>query len=425
MIEALTEALSRSVTAADLVAKTDATLSVTVDGGGDVSITTDESSGVHVRVVQHGRIGWAGGPADHGEAVMEAARRSARSGPALDLMLPVASPTATVTTESPEAAGAGPAKLLALARALADRLRGPGRRIGVWAERSAGMVRVMNTRGVTVEYRTTLAGAGLAVATDATAFDAPLRLWRAGTGLPSLPELEALAAEAERWLRVPPVSAWSPGRRQRAWLGPRAVRTVLRPVLQRLTGEVWLERADSSPPLDPRLTLLDDPLAPGRPGSRPICDDGVPTRTLTLIDRGRPVQGIVDLVTGARHGVPATGHGLRRILGAPRPSFSNLRLLPGTAGEAELAAAVGDGLLVLALDWGPVPNPSSGGFRARAPWTFLVRHGEIAGRLVGAVLSGRADELLAGVGAIGRDAEWLGAAALPSLVVEGLRLEEA
>ncbi len=424
MIDALTEALSRTVTAADLVAKTDATLSVTVDAWGDVAITSDDSSGVHVRVLQHGRVGRAGGLEADAPAVVEAALRSARGGPALELMLPVASPLAPVVTEAPAAASAGSEALLALARTLADRLRRPGRRLDVWAERSAGEVRIANTRGVTAAYRTTVAGAGVTVRVPGTDFDAPFRAWVSGSDLPALPEIDALAAEVDWWTGLPAVEETPPGSRHRAWFHPRAVRTLLQPLLQRLTGETWVDRRRDPSALDPRLTVIDDPLAPGRPGSRPISDDGVVTRRLILVDRGGPVQGIVDLETGARFGVPATGHGVRRMLGAPRAGFSNLIVLPGDVPTGRLAGLVGEGLVVLALDWGPAPNPGSGLFRARAPWTFLVRGGEIVGRLEGVVLAGNADELLAEVVAVGADAPWDGAASLPSLVVEGVLLEE-
>jgi predicted Zn-dependent protease len=77
-------------------------------------------------------------------------------------------------------------------------------------------------------------------------------------------------------------------------------------------------------------------------------------------------------------------------------------------------------VLLADLGWGAAPSRSTGAFRAVAPWTFLVRDGEIVGRLNGAVVGANAFQLLARVGAIGADAEWLGAWSLPSLVVEGL-----
>lgn len=424
MIGALVEHLSRRVAAADLVQTSDDTLSLTLDDRGDVSLESDASAGLHVRVLANGRVGWAGGSAATPAAVVEAAVGAAAGGEPLELMLPAPAPLPAVSTARPGAPRAEGPELLGLARALRDRLAGSGRRVEVWAERSLGAVAVANTRGVVAEYPRVLAGLGAVVWGPSADADAPLRLERVETALPGYEAVEDVAREADRWLGLPELGEGVAGG-LRAWLLPAAVRTLLWPVLVRLAGEAWARGDAAGIELDGRLTLTDDPLAPNRPGSRPICDDGVPTRAITLVEHGRPRRGIVDLATAARSGLPATGHGRRRALGAPRAAYSNLSLAPGEAGPEALAAAVGDGVLVLDLPWGPAPARASGVFRARAPWTFAVRRGEIVGRLSGVLLSGNAFELLRRVVAVGRDAEWRGAWRVPSLVIDGLQAGRA
>jgi predicted Zn-dependent protease len=422
MIGALIDDLSRRVSAADLVEHLDDTLTITVDSGGDVELEHEASSTLHVRVQHQGRLGWAGGAAAGTSDVVSAALASARGGAAGEVPLPAPSPVAAVTTASPAAAQRPIPELLSVARGLRDRLSRRGWRVEAWLERSVGTVRVANTRGVMVEYDRTLVGLGATVRAVDPVLSPPLRLHLAEIDVPPLTAVERLVTEFETWLGYPPLDDWSGPGETRAWFRPRAARCLLSPVLARLLGESWLagQARGESLTLDAGLTIVDDPLAAGRPGSRPVCDDGVVTRAITLLDCGRPVQGIVDLMTAFRHGVPATGHGLRPALGAPRASYSNLAVKPGGAAREELAHALGDGVLLADLGWGAAPSRSTGAFRAVAPWTFLVRDGEIVGRLNGAVVGANAFQLLARVGAIGADAEWLGAWSLPSLVVEGL-----
>jgi len=420
MIGRLVERLAREVDAADLVEAAEDRITATVDAAGDVACEMATTATAHARVFNGGRVGWAAGQAERGDEVVDAAIRSAAGGEFLECHLPVPSPLPRVATAAPVVSGLGHLEVLSLARALRDRLAGPGRRLEVWAERVVGSVRVSNTRGVTAEYPRTMVGVGAVARGAGGGGHPPFRLHLGEVAPPSLAAIERLADGIGRWLDLPVLAAWPLGP-TRVWLAPRAVRTLLWPLLDRL-------RVDGAPgaglSLDPRLTLSDDPLAPLRPGSRPICDDGVPTRRLSLVERGLLRQRIVDLAVGARTGKPATGHGLRRGLGAPRAAFSNLRLEPGGDDRAALGRALGTGLLLLDLPWGPTPGRQTGVFRARAPWAFGVRGGEVVGRIPGAVVAGNALDALSGVVAVGRSAEWDGSWAVPDLVVEPLALLE-
>ena len=223
---------------------------------------------------------------------------------------------------------------------------------------------------------------------------------------------------------APPVLDLGEGRdRTTVWFTPAASRALLTPVLARLLGERWLASRDTWPVLDSRLTISDDPLAPGRPGSRPVCDDGVPSRRLVLIDRGHAVAGLLDLAVASRHGLPATGHGWRRGPSAPRIGFTNLVVEPGDAGPGDLARAAGNGLLVEDLTFGPAPDPVSGVFRVSVPWAYQLSEGEIVGRLEGTSITGDVFDLLRRVVAVGADSEWSGPVRMPALVIDGVGVE--
>jgi predicted Zn-dependent protease len=400
--------LAARVAAADGVHLTDETVTVTVDSNGE-TIAADRSDSVHLRVFHEGRMGWAAGAADRAAAVAEAAIESARAGDPIDLILPAPSPSTPLEPPGPPS---GSTELLALARELRDRLAADGRTIEAWAESSTGKVQVANGRGVDHGYRTGLVGLGVMVLPRS---GPRLRLHLSETARPDAAALEALAREAEHLLAPPVIESPELSAAVRVRFGPRAVRGLLRPVLARLARP-----RPELPRLDERFTVIDDPLAAGRPGSRPIDDDGVVTRRVTLIDRGRAVRGIVDLSTAARERIPATGHGWRRGPAPPRAGFSNLVLEPGQADEAALQSLLTDGLIVDDLQWGPAPNPDGGLFRIRIARSRVVRGGEVIGQAHGLELAGSVFRLLDRVVAIGADARWIGAARFPSLIVDGV-----
>jgi PmbA protein len=248
----------------------------------------------------------------------------------------------------------------------------------------------------------------------------------AAVELPTLADLEALVAEVDRRLDPPILAGVVSVSGLPVCFAPRALATFLRPVRAALTGyEALLGRSPlrgrlGELVLDERITLVDDPVTPGRPGSRPVDDDGVVSRRVSLVERGRLAGFASDLMVGSRARVPSTGHAWRLPHAAPRVGLTNLLMEAGTCSPEALRAELGRGLLIEALDWGAGTNPVSGTIVLRAPWAYLVEGGAVRGRLEGVVLSGNVFEALRHIRAIGSEASWVGAAFLPSLVVEGL-----
>lgn len=427
MIGQILDGLAARVSGADAVVKIDDTLTLAISPDGDTRTTSSRSRISHLRVARDGRVGYASTSGDEVGELIGRAMASAASGGELELLLPAPAPLPEVACRALQAAVADAATLERLARTLLERLRRSDRRVEVWAERAAGSVQVANTRGVLAGYGATLAGVGATVESIGAGWAPPCRVHTAAAALPALPELEALAEEVERRLTPPLLDA--PLRLPASppvCLAPRAAATFLRPLRAALAGrEAWLGASPLRGQLgkrvfDEKLSVSDDPLAPGRPGSRPLDDDGVISRRLALIERGRLLGFLADLEVGARAGVPSTGHGWRTPRAAPRVGFTNLRVAPGIEGRATLLTMMGRGLLVEELEWGGGPNPLPGAIALRAPWSYLVEGGQVRGRLEGVTLSGNVYQALGKLAAVGNDVTWVGSACLPSLLVEGL-----
>ena len=425
MIAGLIERVRPRVGAADAVLKTDETVAVTLPDREAPRLTRLTSAWCQLRVRHDGRVGYAGSitPGDWG-ALLESALVSAGAGEAEDLLLPAPAALPAVVTHQPRAAAATPAEVVDLARLLAQRLERAGRRVDGWAERSTGTVEVANTRDVLVRYEATLVGVGARIrceGREATALD----LHHASVGWPEASDLDRLASEADRRLNVTRLEAGVGV--ERVCFAPPAACALLRALAQGLVAGAMLDglwpfrRRVGERVVPEGLTFTDDPLAPGRPGSRPADDEGVASRTLPLIERGRLVAGIADLGSGLRHGLPSTGHGRRLPFAPPRPSFSNLVLSPGNASEVELLNATGDGVLLADL---PSPCGSSveGRIAVATPWAYRVAEGAVVGRLPPVMLRGNVYHMLEHLVAVGHEALWCGACCSPGLVLDEIEL---
>ncbi len=426
MIGRILDALAGRVTAADAVVKTDDTLTLSISPDGDTRVAGARSQISHLRVSRQGRIGFASATGDQGSELVGRAMAGAASGEELELFLPAPAPLPVVVTRAPQAAAADAATLRGLARALYERLVRTNRRVEVWAERSTGMVQVANTRSVLSGYEVTLAGVGAVVESIGAESAPPCRVYASGVSLPTLQDVELLVAEVDRRLDPPIVGSAPSLSDVPVCLAPRAVAMLLRPLRAALTGyEALLGRSPlrgcmGDLVFDEKLSLTDDPLAPGRPGSRPVDDDGVVSRRLPLIERGRLTGVASDLLVGSRAQVPSTGHAWRLPNAAPRVGLTNVRMEPGADGRDTLLAAMGRGLFIEDLEWGAGANALAGTIRLRAPWAYLVEGGTVRGRLEGVVLSGNVFEALNNIRAIGGDPTWIGAQELPTMIVEGL-----
>ena len=201
---------------------------------------------------------------------------------------------------------------------------------------------------------------------------------------------------------------------------------LLTPVEQALVGKSALHggsplaRRRGARAFSELITLHDDPLLDGRPGSRPIDDEGVVSRRLPLVLAGE-IEGLIyDLETAGRVGATPSGHGRRSTFGKPQAAYSNLVLAPGASAWEEILAAIGDGLLIERLRPSGQSNLIGGTFALPAALAWRVEGGEITGLLPEMTVAGNAHDLLGRVLAVGRDPMWVGSRQTPVVVVDGV-----
>jgi PmbA protein len=441
VIDQVFQRLGRRAQAADALWRRAEHTSIAFESGRLKAAGVSEESGINLRVLRNGRVGVAGttatSPADL-DSLRERALSSAELGEPLELRFPVPSSLPDVATRSGTAADASLERLIAIGRELVGRLSRSGCQVNVAVERTTGETTVGNTGGARGAYPST----AVAVTADLTRIDGDDVLMvydvYTGTDLPAAADLEAIITSIEgrldRALRVaePPQGALP------VVFSPAGLSAILLPLEQGLSGKAVLqgisplaERVGAAL-FDARISLSDDPLVPGRIASRPIDDEGIPSATTCLVERGVVRRFVYDLETATRAHTTSTGHGHRSIFGKPRIAYSNL-VIGGQAPTAAYRATgnvqrlgdglldgVDDGLLVDDLIGVGQGNVISGAFSHPVGLAYSVRKGEIVGRVKDAAVAGNVYDLLKKVGGFGTDWRWYGSRWSPSILLDGV-----
>lgn len=149
------------------------------------------------------------------------------------------------------------------------------------------------------------------------------------------------------------------------------------------------------------VTIVDDPLIPRAPGSRPFDGDGLPTRKNMLVRDGVLETVLCDVYSARKLGRKSTGSAGRGVGGNPGPTTSNLILSPGTGTRAELLKDTGRGLYVTSM-MGFGFNPVTGDF-SRGAQGFWIEDGELTFPVSEITVSCNFDDLLKRIDRVAED----------------------
>lgn len=169
------------------------------------------------------------------------------------------------------------------------------------------------------------------------------------------------------------------------------------------------------------VTLTDDPFLPGAPGSRPFDDEGTPSRRTPLFEEGCFRSFLFDRDTAAQAGRVSTASAGRGMLSAPLPGISNLVMAPGTMETDAMIRDLREGIIIHGVLGGGQSNLLAGDFALNVMLGFLVRDGEITGRLVDTMVSGNIYDAF-GAAAMGRDIRPAGTYFVPDILFPELQV---
>ena len=426
MIATLLERAARRTQAADLVLKTDETLSLSFEAGRLKSAGRLEERGVNLRVVAGGRMGFAGSTDTDPESLLEMALASAGIGEQVTIQLPRSQTLPAVATHYPRAASASVEQLSHLGQSVYDRLVRDGCHVQVSVERSVGSVRVANTAGVDASYDVSSVSVSATLVRVRDDDIVTITDHWAGADLPGSVDLERMVAGLIQRLEWAARTVEPPRGSLPVCFTPGGAEVLLLPLHVALQGKASLHGVSPLAARGGRISfsaafsLTDDPLLDGRAGSRPIDDERVVSPRTALVHQGQVGSFIYDLETAGRAGIPPTGHGRRTTFGKPQAAFSNLVVAPGEQSLADLLRQMPSGLLVDRLLGVGQGNLLGGTFAHQAGMAFRIEGGEVVGRVAQATVAGNAYELLGRVVGLGSESPWRGSTSAPAMLVEGV-----
>jgi PmbA protein len=157
----------------------------------------------------------------------------------------------------------------------------------------------------------------------------------------------------------------------------------------------------------PGLDLIDDGRLLDGPGAAPFDDEGVPTRRNVLFSDGVLQLFLHNTASAAREGATSTGNAARASFkSSPGISAHNVYFVPGDKDQAGLLAQAGEGLLV--QDMTGVhsgANPITGDFSVGVSGLWF-RNGELAEPVREATVAAQLLDILKGIVAVGSDLRW-------------------
>jgi PmbA protein len=190
-----------------------------------------------------------------------------------------------------------------------------------------------------------------------------------------------------------------------------------------LNGKQVLEKASpwsdrlKTPVMSSSITLYQQPQV--GPFSCPFDDEGTPTQTIVFVQDGVLESFYTDRTISRLMGSSTTGNGFRPSLSSyPTPGLFNFMIQPGKATLDELVASLETGLIVDQMLGGGAGI--SGEFSINVELGYLVRNGQVMGRVKDTMVSGNIYAALKHCVELGNDGEWNGFCWTPSLMVEGL-----
>jgi PmbA protein len=395
-------------------------------------IETNFLSGVALRIIKDGKLGFAytRNLKDRQELV-DNARHSLEGGVEAGYAFPrtaAVNPLDTYDAKVKELSGD---QLVNEARRVCDRLKaGASGEISVTTFTSRDSLRILNSAGTDLAVRSSSAGTyGDIIFPGSGSGIGRIHLRK---GLEPMPD-GLIKEMAELYARGQKTVEPKGGRMQVLFM-PNSMITLLWRLASGLSGRSIY---DGISPLAGRqgqaifstaLTVVDDPLNDAYPGARTFDDEGTACDRLTLIDRGMLNGFYYDLKYARKLGATATGHGYRTgpwgddpVTTKPGPALTHLFIKPGSAALAQLIAMMDRGLIVegaLGAHSGNIPN---GDYSIGVSPGLYVEHGQVIGRIKDAMVAGNIYQTLKNVVALGdTPSPSFGGAWVPPLLCDGV-----
>jgi PmbA protein len=168
------------------------------------------------------------------------------------------------------------------------------------------------------------------------------------------------------------------------------------------------------------VTIVDDPLIPRAPGSRPFDGEGLLSRRNVIVERGVLTSYLLDTYSAKKLGKESTASASRGSSGGVGPSTTNFILKPGQTTPEDLLRETDRGLYVTEM-MGFGFNAVTGDF-SRGASGFWIEKGELAFPVSEVTISLNLDELLKRIDLVADDLDLRTSIAAPTFRVSAMTI---
>src|SRR5438552_16924738 len=163
------------------------------------------------------------------------------------------------------------------------------------------------------------------------------------------------------------------------------------------------------------ITVVDDSTLPGLFGTSPFDDEGVASRRTVVIERGVLKSYLMNSYAARKLGMKTTGNASRGITGNAGIGHGNFYLEKGVQTPEQILAGIPNGFYVTEL-MGFGVNVVTGDY-SRGAAGLWIRNGELAFAVSEVTIAGNLKDMLMGIEASGKDLEFRGYIASPTLKI--------
>ena len=420
---------SRQADQAEVFSVSSTSIPVSYEGNRLKSVDTRESSGIALRIIKDGRIGFSSTTnTEDTEGLVARAVEMLPFGARAHMAFPDPAEYTLVPTYDEGAAALQSASLVEVGGALIDKMHGDFPDV-VWEGRvsqSVSTTRLLNSNGLVAEETSSSVGLGVE-GTLVRDTDMLFVYGRSSSCKPDL-DVDGVIAALTRKLRWAERVAAAPTGQVPVIFTPQAVAgLLLGPLMAGFNGRNIVQQ--SSPlieklgtrMLDPRITVWDDPTNPYVPGSRSFDDEGVPATRFPVVQEGVIANFFYDLQTAGQAGAATTGSAHRGLGSLPGPGASVIVIEPGDTTFADMIAGHEKALVVESFLGAGQGNILGGDFSANVLLGYAVENGEVTGRVKDTMVAGNVYAILEALGALGSEPEWVGGSLrIPALCCNGV-----
>jgi len=379
-------------------------------------VQAKQSTGVALRIVKDGRIGFASNnDIDDAEGLVNMAAETARFGSQARFEFPGKGNYPSVEIFDPATEKVTVKKMITLGEELIAAIvaHTPEILCEGYVTRGTYSVKIANTKGGEGQYKATAFSLGV----EGTVIRGTDMLF-VGDGHSSchpIPDSRKIAelvkTQLERAKNIARVGISKP---MPVIFTPHGVASALvAPLMAAFNGKLVLQGASplagrlGEKIFDDKLSLTDDATVAFQPHSRPCDDEGVPSRRLPLVEKGTAANFFYDLQTAGMAGTKSTGHASRQG-GLPNPAPSAFIIEPGNITFDEMVSDMKEGLVIEELMGATQSNILGGDFSGNVLLGYKVEMGKIVGRVKDTMVSGNIYQVLKDINALGSEARWVG-----------------